>query len=140
MRQSCGPNTWPQAFLHTETDDADLTYFLIYHANILKTAITRSAEFVERKRKEVRALEKRLGDKERPASFNHRQSWLLNELARNRMSVVTVPDHPKQHGVSYLTARKDLESLVDAGCLEKRRVGKTAIYRPVTNLIKHLTA
>ncbi|HJT43064.1 MAG TPA: Fic family protein [Rhizomicrobium sp.] len=128
-----------QAFLHTETDSADLTYFLIYHANILKTSLTRLAEFVERKRKEVRVLERRLGDRERPDSFNHRQSWLLNELARNRLSSITVPDHLKQHGVSYLTARKDLEALVDAGCLEKKRWGKTVVYRPVRNLIKHLT-
>lgn len=129
-----------RAFLYTETDNADLTYFLLYHADILKTAITRLAEFVERKRKEVRAFEKRIGDRQRPDSFNHRQSWLLNELARNRISGVRVPTHQRQHGVSYLTARKDLEALVDAGCLEKKRLGKVAIYRPVRDLIKVLTA
>lgn len=129
-----------KAFLHTETDAADLTYFLIYHADILKTAIAKLAEFVGRKRQEVRAFEKRIGDRRRPDAFNHRQSWLLNEFARNRLPRVTVAEHLKRHAVSYLTARKDLEGLVEAGCLEKRRVGKAAIYRPVRDLIRVLTA
>ena len=129
-----------KAFLYTETDAADLTYFLIYHADILKTAIAKLAEFVEHKRQEVRAFEKRIGDRARPDAFNHRQSWLLNEFARNRLPRVTVAEHFKRHAVSYLTARKDLEGLVEAGCLEKRRVGKAAIYRPVRDLIMVLTA
>ena len=129
-----------KAFLYTETDRADLTYFLIYHADILQTAINRLAEFVERKRQEVKAFEKRIGDRQRPDAFNHRQSWLLNELARNRLPHITVGDHLKRHGISYLTARKDLEALVDAGCLERRRIGKTVLYRPVKDLIKVLTA
>jgi Fic family protein len=87
----------------------------------------------------MRALEKRIGDRQRPNAFNHRQSWLLNELARNRLTRVTVAEHLKRHGVSYLTARKDLETLVEVGYLEKRRLGKTAIYRPAKELIKVLT-
>ena len=112
----------------------------MYHADILKTAIAKLAEFVGRKRQEVRAFEKRIGDRRRPDAFNHRQSWLLNEFARNRLPRVTVAEHLKRHAVSYLTARKDLEGLVEAGCLEKRRVGKAAIYRPVRDLIAVLTA
>ncbi len=73
--------SYGRAFLHTETDGADLTYFLIYHADILSRAVTRLMAFVERKRREVAAFEKRLGDKRRPDAFNRRQSWLLNEFA-----------------------------------------------------------
>ena len=128
------------AFLHAETDSGDLTYFLIYHADILDTAIERLMAFVDRKRKEVAAFEKRVGDKHRPDAFNHRQSWLLNEFARGRLSRVTVAEHQKRNVVSYLTARKDLEALVGAGCLQKRKVGKSSIYQPVRDLLKILTA
>ena len=131
--------SYGRAFLHTETDESDLTYFLIYHAEILSRAMNLLMDFVGRKRKEVAAFEKRLSDKKRPDAFNHRQSWLLNELARGRLSKVTVAAHEERNAVSYLTARNDLESLVSAGCLRKKKVGRTSIYSPVHNLIQILT-
>jgi Fic family protein len=132
--------SYGRSFLYTETDARDLTYFLIYHAKILKTSIGRLMDFVDRKRKELAAFEKRVGDKHRPDAFNHRQSWLLNEFARGRLHRVTVIEHQQRNAVSYLTARKDLESLVDAGCLHKRKLGKSSIYQPVRDLLKILTA
>ncbi len=128
-----------RAFLHTETDGGDLTYFLVYHAKILHAAVERLMSFVDRKRKEVAAFEKRLGDRHRPDAFNHRQSWLLNEFARGRLARVTVAEHQERNAVSYLTARNDLESLIRAGCLQKKKAGKSQIYRPVRDLIKILT-
>jgi Fic family protein len=96
-------------------------------------------EFVDRKRREVYALERRITDKHRPDAFNHRQSWLLNEFARGRLERVTVEEHKKRNAVSYLTARKDLESLVAAKCLQRRKSGRTVVYQPVRNLIGVLT-
>jgi Fic family protein len=129
-----------RAFLHTETDGSDLTYFLIYHADILDAAVSKLMGFVDRKRKEVAAFEKRIGDKHRPDAFNHRQSWLLNEFARGRLAHITVEEHKKKNAVSYLTARKDLESLVAARYLQRRKVGITVVYRPVGDLVRALTA
>lgn len=127
-----------KAFLYTETDGADLTYFLIYHAKILDSAVKHLTAFVDRKRREVAALEKRISDRHRPDAFNHRQSWLLNEFARGRLQRVTIEEQQKRNAVSYLTARKDLESLVEAKCLRKRKVGKSSIYTPVNDLVKVL--
>lgn len=128
-----------RSFLHVETDSSDLTYFLMYHSKILTQAIRRLMAFVERKRKEVAALEKRLGDKNRADAFNHRQSWLLNEMARGRLRRITIAEHEHRHGVSYLTARSDLESLIEANCLNKHKDGRTSVYSPVPNLIRTLT-
>lgn len=128
-----------KAFLHTETDSADLTYFLIYHADILVAAVGRLMEFAERKRKEIAAFEKRLADRPRSDAFNHRQSWLLNELARGRVAQVTIQEHGARHAVGYLTARKDLETLVSARCLRKKKIGKSSIYTPVGDLMKALS-
>jgi Fic family protein len=128
------------AFLHTETDSADLTYFLVYHAEILSKAVARLMQFAERKRQEVAALEKRIGDPNRPDAFNYRQSWLLNEFVRGRLARVTIEEHQTRNGVSYLTARKDLEDLAKARCLRKKKVGKSSIYTPVPGLMKVLSA
>lgn len=131
--------SYGRSFLYTETDSNDLTYFLIYHATILNRAVGLLMQFVDRKRKEVAAFEKRLNDRNRPDAFNHRQSWLLNEFARGRLPRVTIAEHEKRNAVSYLTARNDLEALVEAGCLQKRKVGRTSVYRPVQDLLKVLT-
>ncbi len=129
-----------RSFLHAETDAGDLTYFLVHQAKILRTAIDRLMEYVDRKRKEVAAFEKRLGDKHRPDAFNRRQSWLLNEFARGRLARVTVSEHQERNAVSYLTARNDLEALIAAGCLQKSKAGKLRVYQPVRDLMKILAA
>ncbi len=129
-----------RAFLHVETDANDLTYFLIYHADVLAMAVQRLTAFVAKKRDEVAAFEKRLADRRRPGAFNHRQSWLLNELARQRMAGITILDHEKTHGVTYLTARSDLEGLLKQRLLKKTKNGRTSVYTPARDLIDRLTA
>ncbi len=128
-----------KAFLNVESDGADLTYFLLYHAEILQTAVARLAEFIAGKRREVEALEHRLSDRSRPDAFNHRQHWLLNECVRRRLAQITVAEHQAKNSVSYLTARKDLEDLTTAGLMQKTKSGKTSIYRPAQDLLKRLT-
>jgi len=128
-----------RSFLLTETDRGDLTYFLLYQAKTLDTAIARLMTYVEKKRAEVGAFEQRLADKHRPDAFNHRQSWLLNEFARNRLATITVDEHRQRHGVSYLTARQDLEALVKLKCLRRKKNGRQVAYYPAGDLLKVLT-
>lgn len=132
--------SYGRSFLHVEMDDADLTYFLIYNCKILRKAMARLSAYVARRREEVKAFEKRLGDHNRPDAFNHRQSWLLNECARGRRHRVTIGEHAKQHGVTYLTARSDLEKLTAATFLRKSTVGRTSLYQPRRDLLRRLTA
>ncbi len=127
-----------KAFLFAETDDGDLTYFLIYHSKILQAAVERLSAYVGRRREEVQAFEKRLADKNCKDAFNHRQSWLMNELARGRLPRVTIAEHQERNGVTYLTARADLESLAEAGLLRKTKVGRASVYTPVRDLISRL--
>jgi len=42
------PVKYARAFLHTETDDNDLTYFIIYHLDIIRQAIKTLYEYIER--------------------------------------------------------------------------------------------
>jgi len=128
-----------RSFLYTETDQGDLTYFLNHQADILNIAVSRLMAYAEKKRKEVAAFEKRIADKNRSDAFNHRQSWLLNDMARGRLGQVTVSIYAERHAVSYLTARHDLEALVEQGYLARNKVARTVFYRPVRNLLDVLT-
>lgn len=130
--------SYGRAFLFAESDEADLTYFLINQVQTLTKALKRLHDYVERKKAEVQAIEGRLNDRSRPDAFNHRQVWILNEFVRGRQPRVTIVDHQTRHGVSYLTARSDLEKLTDVGLLRKTKLAQTSIYRPVTNLAEKL--
>lgn len=125
-----------RAYLYTETDLGDTTYFLLYNTFVLERAVTRLGEYVSRRRDELGNFERRLSDSH---MFNHRQSWLLNEFARNRSSHTNILEHQERNGVGYLTARKDLESLLELSLLRKQKIGRTSSYLPVRDLVRRLT-
>ncbi|WP_292085485.1 MULTISPECIES: Fic family protein [unclassified Brevundimonas] len=128
-----------KSFLHVETDDADLTYFLIYNAKILETAISRLISYVDRRKNELSAFESRLSDRSQRDGFNHRQSWVLNEMARGRLPRINISTHADRQGVAYLTARADLEDLTVRALLRKTKVGRESIYSPARDLLSRLT-
>ncbi len=127
-----------QAFLRTETDESDLTYFLLHQAGALKLAIERLLQYAQRKREEVAAFERRVLDDE--AEFNRRQAMLLNDAVRGRVASISIAEHEKQHKVSRLTARFDLEELVRLGLFKKRKQGRSNQYIPAKDLTARLAA
>jgi len=126
-----------RAFLYTETDDNDLTYFLLHQARVLQTAIERLMKYAERRKKEVSAFQSAIDDGD---EFNRRQSILLNDAAKQRLTFTTIAEHEKRHKVSRLTARSDLEELVALGLLRKKKVGRQNRYTPVPDLVTKLAA
>ncbi|MGQ0532008.1 MAG: Fic family protein [Caulobacteraceae bacterium] len=126
-----------QAFLKTETDDGDLTYFLMHQARVLQIAIERLMKYAERRKQEVSAFQAAIDD---GGEFNRRQSMLLNDAAKNRVQAITIAEHEKRHKVSKLTARTDLEELVRLGLLRKRKRGRANQYLPAPDLVSKLSA
>jgi Fic family protein len=127
-----------KAFLQTETDESDLTYFLLHQAGVLRIAIERLLQYAQRKREELVAFERRVLDDE--GEFNKRQTMLLNDAVRNRLASITITEHEKQHKVSRLTARSDLEEFVRLGLFKKRMKGRANQYTPVRDLANRLAA
>jgi Fic family protein len=114
------PARYARAFLHTETDENDLTYFILFHLDILCRAIRELHVYLERKVAETSALERKT---RRSLRLNHRQRALLSHALRNPGFEYSVASHKNSHNVVYETARSDLRELVDLGLLtsEKRR-------------------
>ncbi|MBW2263020.1 MAG: Fic family protein, partial [Deltaproteobacteria bacterium] len=111
---------YARAFLHTETDVNDLTYFILFHLDILCRAIQELHAYLERKVAETSALERKI---KRTLKLNHRQRALLSHALRNPGFEYSVASHKNSHNVVYETARSDLRELVDLELLtsEKRR-------------------
>ena len=119
------PVKYAMAFLHSETDENDLTYFILYHAEVIERAVKNLHAYIEQKKSVLRETEHRL---RRLAHFNHRQKALVVHALKNPDKEYTIEAHRSSHDVVYQTARTDLLSLADEGLLTLRKSGKTLVF------------
>ncbi len=132
------PIKYGMAFLHTETDGNDLTYFFHHQLNVIKRAMDELHRYIQRKQREIRAIDQTLNAPELRESLNHRQIALLHDAVRSFNADYTIADHQRTNGVSYLTARADLERLVVLGFLTKTKRGNRSIYKPTKRLKRQI--
>jgi len=125
------PKRYYRAFLYTETDDNDLTYFIHYHLRVLERAVNELHRYIEKKSREVKTLQSQAKALD---CLNHRQTALICHALRKPGHRYTIRSHENSHGVVYQTARTDLLQLVDLGLLTSTKAGKAFIFRAVPNL------
>lgn len=125
------PSKYGKAFLYTENDENDLTYFLLYHLNLIDRAIEDLHAYIRRKTTELQSIEAELRGMH---FFNHRQRLLINHALRHPNQIYTIESHKNSHNVVYQTARTDLLTLVDKGLLTSSKQGKTYRFRPAPDL------
>jgi Fic family protein len=129
------PVKYYRSFLYTETDDNDLTYFILYHLQAVKLAVQELHEYIGHKADELRRMEKQLRLTE---NLNHRQRALLSHALRHPEARYTFESHQRSHGVVYQTARTDLLALRDIGLLEAGKVGRTWYFSPAADLERRI--
>jgi Fic family protein len=125
------PARYARAFLETETDDGDATYFLIHQLNVIELAIDDLHIYLQRKIAEVRNVEKLLRGS---AGFNHRQLAVLTDAVRHSDSSYSFASHATGHRVSHETARSDLMGLTERGLLRRRKRGRRYVFEPAQDL------
>jgi Fic family protein len=124
-----------RAFVLTETDERDATYFIVYQLEVIERAIERLHSVLKKKIKDVREVEQLLKGS---GQFNHRQLALLGSAIRNPDSSYSFRSHAASHDVTHETARNDLLPLVERGFLEQRRSGRGYIFTPPAELAARL--
>jgi Fic family protein len=130
------PGGYARAYLHTETDDNDLTYFFAHQLEVLHEAFDGLTVYLERKIHEVRAVREQLGPID--ADLNHRQLALLRHAMANPSAQYTVESHRAAHGVVTETARSDLAALAELGLLARRKTGKRYVFGTPTDFSSRL--
>ena len=120
------PAQYSRAFLLTEQDEGDLTYFFLHQARVLERSIEEMRHYLQRKAQE--AKQDLLVDDE--YSLNVRQRALLRSLKNGSTTSITVRSHQNQFGVAEQTARTDLQKLEKAGYLESSMYGRQVVWRP----------
>ncbi|ASK35875.1 cell filamentation protein Fic [Alcanivorax sp. N3-2A] len=122
------PIQYGQAYLFTETDDADLTYFIAYQLGVVRRAIDDFLEYVKVKHKEYLELLAWLADMGLGSQLNYRQGSLLRQALKKPGSSFTAKQLKNLFDVSENTARADLRRLEKLQVLAPYRVGKTVEY------------
>ena len=113
-------NQYESAYLYTENDENDLTYFINYNLKTMDKAYDALREYIQRKIDE----KKYLTSFQRIQFINNRQAEILKWLYDEPHLLLTVKEVENRLRVSNQTARTDLQQLVKYGFVELIHVNK----------------
>lgn len=119
------PAKYARSYLYTETDDNDLTYFIVYQTEVIQRAIKELFAYIDRKTAEAREMESHLRALQ---LFDHRQTDLLRHALKHPHGEYAIQGHQQSHRVAYQTARNDLLELQDKGLLNMHKRGKLMVF------------
>ena len=130
---------YARAFLYTESDENDATYFILYQLRVTIQAIRELHHYLARKSAEIHETEELIRRSVAlRENLNHRQLALMNHALRNPYARYTVDSHRRSHNVSYETARSDLLALSDQKLLDLRKRGRAFEFAPASDLQERL--
>lgn len=102
------PAQYSRAYVHTETDDGDATYFLLHQLDVIERAVAELHRYLAARVEDQRQITSAL---HADADLNHRQIALLGHAIRNVGATYTFAGHAAAQRVTHETARNDLRAL-----------------------------
>ena len=124
-----------RAYLFTETDDNDLTYFLNYNIKAMRHVFDELVKYLDDKQKELARSNELL---KQYRGLNHRQKSLLYHAIRHSDEIFTIQAHQSYHAIVYETARRDLMELAKKGFLTRKKRGKEHVFLAVDKILEKL--
>ena len=119
------PAQYAMAYIQTEQDNLDLTYFFDFHLEKVMSAIKNFNEYLERKVSENKNLDLLLSAE---MVINDRQRGLLYYLLGDDTAGTTATSHGLLNNISRQTAAADLKYLEGAGLVKSKREGQNIRY------------
>ncbi|RKE94672.1 Fic family protein [Ichthyenterobacterium magnum] len=113
-------NQYEKAYLYTESDSNDLSYFITYHIKTMIKAYDALKVYINRKQKEVIQAAKFM----KIPQINERTAQLLKLLNDDSDRVLNTKEVEARFNISSFTARADLKSLVELGFIDVIQVNK----------------
>jgi len=111
---------YEKAYLYTEIDEMDVTYFIHYQVKVLIKAFEELKTYVTKKKKEQSKLLKYL----KHDAINERQATILQKIEEDNNRFFTVKEIENMFSITNQTARTDIEELVIKGFLKKIAINK----------------
>ena len=113
-------NQYEKAFLYTEADDNDLSYFITYQLKAMEKAFEALKTYINRKQKEIFQASQFM----KIAGVNDRMAQIIKIIYDDPEQVLSIKEIENRFLISNHTARTDLKQLVDLGFLEVIPVNK----------------
>ncbi len=134
------PGQYARAYLFSETDDNDVTYFLDYNLRVILQSIRSLHSYLARKAREMRDVRHLLDGSALAAMLNHRQIALLISMRKHPDLTYTIASHRRSHRVTYQTARTDLLGLAALGLVAAAKHGRAFVFRLARDFDERLRA
>jgi Fic family protein len=119
------PAQYSRAYLLTETDNNDMTYFIDFNIQIISRALDDLKQYIIHK-KEEESESLRLVEQIPDLSF--RQAEILRDFIRHPTRYYTISEIAGKYKISLPTARTDLLLLEEKGELKKYQDGKRQVF------------
>ncbi|WP_340818724.1 Fic family protein [Methanolobus sp. WCC4] len=117
---------YTRAYLFTETDDNDLTYFINYNLSAIEKALEDLEEYISLKKQEQNETMQII---ERSEDLNLRQADILKSMLKEPERYFPIAEIKSKYNVAYDTARNDMQHLAEMGYIEKIKRGRSYMYR-----------
>ncbi|MBN1968171.1 MAG: Fic family protein [Candidatus Delongbacteria bacterium] len=124
------PIKYAKSYLFTETDDNDLTYFIVHQLDVIIEAIRQLHNYIDKKIKDIASVTKLIYNNKRLKDrLNSRQLSIIKHAIKHPNFVYTVKIHESHHNINNQTARTDLLQLSDEfKLLRKVKDGRSFIF------------
>lgn len=115
---------YARAYLYTEYDENDLTYFIYYNLRAMHLAMLDLQNYIKRKVEEKKSIYSLI----KYEDINERQAEILKELINFPDKSYSIKEIENQFSISYQTARTDLLGLVALEYLSEKLMGKKILF------------
>ena len=119
------PRKYRDAYLATEEDELDLTYFILHSLSCIRTARKRLFAHLESEEEREDVLKSRIAEL---ADLTRRQKGILSYMVSHAGEVFGISEVAERFGVTYQTARTDLMQMEARGYLRVEKVGRAYSY------------
>ena len=119
------PTQYAKAYVYSEQDDLDLTYFIDYNIRKIKLAMKDFEKYMQK----VSQRNKQMNIKAKTTyNLNDRQIQLLQYYYENRDAYTTPTMHMNHYQISKSTAIRDLQNLLKQNFVSVEKSKKKACY------------
>lgn len=120
------PKSYTYAYIYSEQDGCDFTYFLDFHIRTILKSIDKFKEYIEQKVAEGSNVTAIITAKY--PSLNTRQTSALHHLLNDDQNYTSAKSYSMINSITRRTAYSDLKELRDLGLVEAKTVGQIVQY------------
>lgn len=134
------PTQYQNAYLYSETDEGDLTYFIAYQLNICLRAIDNLFEYLKQKQREYKAILMALQGSSLEGTLSKIELNLLKDALKNPGMVFTAKTVVNKYAIAANSARKHLRTLAHFHLLLETKIGRESAFLSPADLADKLTS